>query len=168
VPNLEIDGKVSGVFPIEVRDGSVEIVGGRLKAREGGGIIRYTGPGASPPAPPPGFFGRIRESLFGKPAPAGADLAVAALRALKYKILEVTVDGRITGELLLGIVLEGSNKQVLSGQPFKFNIKMNVPIGQLLDNLNRLNNMGSSPEVLAEIDRVMREDGAKPDQGKVP
>lgn len=168
VPNLEIDGKVSGVFPIEVRDGSVEIVGGRLKAREGGGIIRYTGPGASPPAPPPGFFGRIRESLFGKPAPAGADLAVAALRALKYKILEVTVDGRITGELLLGIVLEGSNKQVLSGQPFKFTIKMNVPIGQLLDNLNRFNNMGSSPEVLAEIDRVMREDGAKPDQGKVP
>jgi hypothetical protein len=65
-------------------------------------------------------------------------------------------------------VLEGSNKQVLSGQPFKFTIKMNVPIGQLLDNLNRFNNMGSSPEVLAEIDRVMREDGAKPDQGKVP
>jgi hypothetical protein len=67
------------------------------------------------------------------------------------------VDGRITGELQMGVVLEGANQQVLSGQPFKFNIKMNVPVGQLLDNLNRLNNAGSSPEVLKEIDRVMRE-----------
>jgi hypothetical protein len=157
VPNLEIDGKVSGVFPIEVSNGNVEIVGGRLRAREGGGVIRYTGPNASPPPPPPGFFGRVRQRLFGKPAPAGADLAIEALRALEYKILEITVDGRITGELQMGVVLEGANQQVLSGQPFKFNIKMNVPVGQLLDNLNRLNNAGSSPEVLKEIDRVMRE-----------
>ena len=160
VPNLEIDGKVSGVFPIEVRDGNVEIVGGRLRAREGGGVIRYTGPNASPPPPPPGFFGRVRECLFGKPAPVGADLAVEALRALEYKILEITVDGRITGELQMGVILEGANQQVLSGQPFKFNVKMNVPVGQLLDNLDRLNNAGSSPEVLKEIDRVMREDAA--------
>ena len=161
VPNLEIDGKVSGVFPIEVRNGNVEIVGGKLRAREGGGVIRYTGPGASPPPPPPrGVFARIRQRLFGKPAPAGADLAINALRALEYKILEITVDGRITGELQVGVVLEGANQQVLSGQPFKFNIRMNVPVGQLLENLNRLNNAGSSPEVLKEIDRVMREERA--------
>jgi hypothetical protein len=161
VPNLEIDGKVSGVFPIEVRNGNVEIVGGRLKAREGGGVIRYTGPGASSPPPPPKFFERMRQRFFGKPPPAGADLAINALRALEYKILEITVDGRITGELQMGVILEGANQQVLAGQPFKFNIKMNVPVGQLLDNLNRLNNAGTSPEVLKEIDRVMREDAAR-------
>jgi hypothetical protein len=161
VPNLEIDGKVSGVFPIEVREGNVEIVGGRLKAREGGGVIRYTGPNPSPPPPPPGFFARMRQRVLGKAPPAGADLAIEALRALEYKILEITVDGRITGELQMGVVLEGANQQVLSGQPFKFNVKMNVPVGQLLDNLNRLNNMGSSPEVLKEVDRVMREEAAK-------
>jgi Dicarboxylate transport len=161
VPNLEIDGKVSGVFPIEVRNGDVEIVGGRLKAREGGGVIRYTAPNQSPPPPPPGFFSRIRERLFGKPAPSGADLAMEALRALEYNILEITVDGRISGELLMGVILEGANQQVLSGQPFKFNIKMNVPVGQLLENLNRFNNAGSSPEVLQELDRVMREEAAQ-------
>jgi hypothetical protein len=160
VPNLEIDGKVSGVFPIEVRNGNIEIVGGRLKAREEGGMIRYTGPGASPPPPPPGFFGKIRERLFGKPPPAGADLAVEALRALEYRILEIAVDGRLSGELQLGIILQGANQQVLSGQPFKFNINMNVPVGQLLDNLNRFNNTGTSPEVLKELDRIMRDDAA--------
>jgi Dicarboxylate transport len=161
VPNLEIDGKVSGVFPIEVRDGNVEIVGGRLRAREGGGMIRYTGPGAASPPPPKSFFARTRERLFGKPAPKGADLAIEALRALEYKILEITVDGRLSGELIMGVVLEGANQQVLSGQPFKFNIKMNVPVGQLLENVNRFNTMGSSPEVLQELDRVMREDAAE-------
>jgi hypothetical protein len=161
VPNLEIDGKVSGVFPIEVRNGDVEIVGGRLKAREGGGVIRYTPPNQSPPPPPPGFFKRMRERLFGKPAPSGADLAMEALRALEYNILEITVDGRISGELIMGVILEGANQQVLSGQPFKFNIKMNVPVGQLLENLNRFNNAGSSPEVLQELDRVMREEAAQ-------
>jgi Dicarboxylate transport len=161
VPNLEIDGKVSGVFPIEVRNGIIEIVGGRLKAREGGGVIRYTGPNSSPPPPPPGFMARVRQRFFGKPPPVGADLAIEALRALEYKILEITVDGRITGELQMGIILEGANQQVLSGQPFKFNIKMNVPIGQLVSNLNRLNNAGTNPEMLAEIDRVLREEAEK-------
>lgn len=172
IPNLEIDGKVSGVFPIEVRNGIVEIVGGRLKAREGGGVIRYIGPNPSPPPPPPGFMMRLRQRFFGKPPPMGADLAIEALRALEYKILEITVDGRITGELQMGIVLEGANQQVLSGQPFKFNIKMNVPIGQLISNLNRLNNAGTNPEMLAEIDRVLREeaqsDAAKPISPPLP
>jgi hypothetical protein len=161
VPNLEIDGKVSGVFPIEVRNGNVEIVGGRLRAREGGGMIRYTGPGAAPPPPPKGFWGRTRERIFGKPAPKGADLAIEALRALEYKILEITVNGRLSGELLMGVILEGANQQVLSGQPFKFNIKMNLPVGQLLDSLNSLPQAGQSAEVLAEIDRVLREDAAE-------
>ena len=160
VPNLEIDGRVSGVFPIEVREGNVEIVGGRLKAREGGGVIRYTGPNPSPPAPPPSQTTRLRERLFGKPPPTGANLAIEALRALEYKILEITVDGRITGELKLGVILEGANQQVLSGVPFRFNIKMNVPIGQLIDNMGRLNNAGTSPQVLEEMDRLMREDAA--------
>ncbi len=168
VPNLEIDGKVSGVFPIKVVNGSVEIVGGRLKAREGGGVIRYTGPNVSPPPPPPSFFGRFRQRLFGKPAPTGANLAIEALRALEYKILEITVDGRITGELQIGVILEGANQQVLSGQPFKFNIKTKIPIGQLLDNLDNLNNIGSNAEVITEIDRLLREETPKVDPASPP
>lgn len=162
VPNLEIDGRVSGVFPIEVRNGDVEIVGGRLRARDGGGMIRYTGPNPSPPPPPLGFIARTRERLFGKAPPKGADLAIEALRALEYKILEITVDGRITGELKLGVILQGANQQVLAGQPFKFNVRMNVPIGQLLDNINRFNNMGNSPEVLQELDRAMQQTPTNP------
>jgi Dicarboxylate transport len=173
VPNLEIDGKVSGVFPIEVRNGNIEIVGGRLKAREGGGVIRYTGPNPSPPPPPPGFIERVRQRLFGKPPLTGADLAIAALRALEYKILEITVDGRISGDLKVGVILEGANQQVLSGLPFKFNVKINVPVGQLLDNLNRIqniNNIVPGADMLQELDREMRE-RAKDEsttQSKVP
>ena len=134
-------------------------------------MIRYTGPNSAPVPPFKGLRGSVQQSIFRSSAPAGADLAIEALRALEYKILEVTVNGRLTGELLVGVILEGANQQLLSGYPFKFNINMNVPVGQLLDNVDRLNNAGSSPEVLREIDRVLKEDADRtgaPPPPKVP
>lgn len=163
VPNLEIDGVVSGVFPIMVRPDTVEIVHGRLSAREGGGTIRYTGPGGPPPAPPKPknffqrLFGNARDRVAPAPPPQGADLAIAALRALDYRIMDVTVNGRITGELEIGVTLEGSNKDVLSGFPFRFNVRAAVPVGQIRDGLNKVFDTTTTIEQARELERAAAE-----------
>jgi Dicarboxylate transport len=165
VPNLEVDGRVSGVFPIEVRNGIVEIVGGSLKARDGGGMIRYTGPGTSSPPPPPTWLDRLRGRVSPAPPPEGADLAIAALRALEYRVMEITVNGRITGDLLVGILLEGANQQVLSGVPFRFNVRANVPVGQLSGMYNRT--FGNTTLTEEALD-LYRQQEAQDAQNKAP
>lgn len=146
VPNLTADGTASGVLPVVVRGGVAEIVGGRLSVDTDGGTIRYTGPDASSSTPsttttfeePAGFFERMRRRVEGEPAPQGADLAVAALRNFQFKVLELSVDGRVTGDLDVGVVLEGANPDVLSGTPFRFNIRATGPMMRLLQNIGRL------------------------------
>lgn len=146
VPNLTADGTASGVLPVVVRGGVAEIVGGRLSVDTDGGTIRYTGPDASGSTPsttttfdePVGFFERMRRRVEGEPAPQGADLAVAALRNFQFKVLELSVDGRVTGDLDVGVVLEGANPDVLAGTPFRFNIRATGPMMRLLQNIGRL------------------------------
>jgi hypothetical protein len=156
IPNLQIDGRVSGVFPIEARNGSVEIVGGRLQAREGGGKIRYTGPipGSDPKTPPKKLPWYQR--LFAPKQPTPAEIAAQALAGIEYEIDVITVDGRITGDLTLGVVLVGANPQVLSGVPIKLNVKATLPVGQMTDMATRFFESATNADMLKELDKLDR------------
>jgi hypothetical protein len=156
IPNLQIDGRVSGVFPIEARNGSVEIVGGRLQAREGGGKIRYTGPipGSDPKTPPKKLPWYQR--WFAPKQLTPAEIAAQALAGIEYEIDVITVDGRITGDLTLGVVLVGANPQVLSGVPIKLNVKATLPVGQMTDMATRFFESATNADMLKELDKLDR------------
>ena len=165
IPNLQIDGRVSGVFPIEARNGSVEIVGGRLQARDGGGKIRYTGPipGSDPTKPPKKLPWYQR--WFAPKQPTPAEIAAQALAGIEYEIDVITVDGRITGDLTLGVVLVGANPQVLSGVPIKLNVKATLPVGQMTDMATRFFESATNADMLKELDKL---DRSRNGQGIIP
>jgi Dicarboxylate transport len=135
VPNLEIDGVMSGALPIKIVDNTFEIVGGYLTGN-GEGVLRYTGPDFSQPAPKAKGLNAIKQKLFGKPAPSPTEIAMSALRELHYKVLRIEVDGRITGEIQLNVLLEGANPELLANHPIRFNVKANLPIGQIINSYN--------------------------------
>lgn len=135
IPNLVIDGRMSGVLPVKIIENNAEIVGGILRAREGGGTIKYTGPSFAGATPPP--TGREKlQRRFGMPTiPKNEALAEAALRNLQYKVLEIRVDGRITGDMTLGMTIEGFNPDLLSATQFRFNVNFKLPIGQIMSSI---------------------------------
>lgn len=130
IKDLEVTGTASGRFPMVLEDGVAAIRGGYLEADGRGGGVRYTGVDPSPPPPPRTWWQRLTGQP--PPPPQGIGLAVAALRNLDYRVLRVTVDGRLTGDIDVGVALEGNNTDVLSGVPFKFKVNANVPFGRLL------------------------------------
>jgi hypothetical protein len=164
LPNFVVRGTASGELPVIVRDGVAEIVGGRLRVNEGGGLIRYTGPDVTPPPPPPrNWWERQQRRWQGEPTPQGAGLAIAALRNFEYNVLELSVDGRVTGDLEIGIVLEGHNKELIGGAPFRFNIRARGPVARLLNQIGRLTNPQGYVDMYAdEIRDAARQDGSAP------
>ena len=131
VPNIEVEGRMSGTLPVRMIDNDVEIVSGKLSADEGG-ILRYIGPDVSGKQPVKETnVEKLKEKFTGKPAPQGADLAIQALRNLHYKVLAMEINGRITGDMNFQILLEGNNPDLLSGKGFLFRIGLDAPVGSL-------------------------------------
>ena len=161
IPDLKIDAKVSGVFPIEVRNGSVEIVGGRLTAPPGGGKIRYSGPGSTDLSAAnakklPWYRKLIRIQPLNPPSKP----ALLA-EGIEYDILQINVDGRITGDLTIAIVLQGANAQVLSGVPVKLTVKAKLPLGQITDMANQFIETATNANMIKELDKLDRAQNGK-------
>jgi hypothetical protein len=161
IPNLKIDAKVSGVFPVEVRNGSVEIVGGRLTAPPGGGKIRYSGPGSAALSEAsakklPWYRKLIRIQPLTPPSKPALPS-----EGIEYDILQISVDGRITGDLTIAIVLQGANAQVLSGVPIKLTVKAKLPLGQISDMANQFFETATNVNMLKELDKLDRSQNGK-------
>ena len=110
------EGTVSGTFPIEIIGPNAFVRGAVLKADETGGKLAY--------------IGNSLEPLKGRGEVT--DYAVEALKDFRYRVLEVGVDGNLSGDIEVSIGLEGRSPEVLYGTEFRFNVAVDSKLAQLL------------------------------------
>ncbi len=150
IPDLTVTGAVNGRFPIVVENTIARIEGGRLIAEGAGGTISYKGPAAEVAS-----------------QNSGAKLAFDALANLRYRVLEIGVDGPLTGDLSLKFLFEGANPDVMSGYPIRFNLGATGPFVQLARALGSLGARGQAigEQVRDEIERQQRGSAPAPVPG---
>ncbi|MGA1342681.1 MAG: intermembrane phospholipid transport protein YdbH family protein, partial [Hyphomonas sp.] len=126
LPDTRATGTVSGTLPILFTQNRVEIRQARLTADEPGGRLSYTG--------------GVAGAASGQDARAG--LAFDALRDLRFRVLEVGINGDLAGQMRADLLLAGENVNPLpmgdnltlpAGQAFEFAIGFDVPLGKLLE-----------------------------------
>jgi len=123
--NLSATGVFDGELPMifDVQGGRIE--GGRLAVRQGGGSLAYVG-----------ALGQEQLGLWG-------DLAFQALRSLRYRSLDVTLNGSLGGEMVTDVRFAGISQGVgaksnflvrrLQRLPLVFNVRIKAPFRGLLD-----------------------------------
>jgi hypothetical protein len=123
--NLNATGTFDGVLPMIFDDAGGRIENGRLSMRAGGGTIAYVG-----------ALGQEQLGTWG-------DLAFQALKSLRYRSLDVTLNGALAGEMVTDVRFAGvsqgagakSNFLVrrLQRLPLVFNVRIKAPFRGLLD-----------------------------------
>jgi hypothetical protein len=126
--DLMATGILSGTLPLRVEGDRIFADGGRLKAGEEGGVIRYQPGGLPPPGLEPEPEERPQSGSVG-----GMNLVLDALRNFHYRTLEVQVNGELTGEMVLGLKIEGSNPNVYDGYPFQLNLNLEGPLADVIE-----------------------------------
>ena len=147
---LTVSGDVYGEIPVVVAGVDVRIDKGQLGV-ENGGLIQYRAQELTSVVDliPDKYvtlqdFKQFQEFRKNEDLGenVGKDLAFTALRNFEYKLLAVTLDGPLDGEIEVDVRFIGSNPKILAGTEFDFNVNI---IGELVNLVRGLN-----PEVSAE------------------
>ena len=140
LPDLKLAGVVGGEFPVVFTTGSAEIDNAVLKSVRPG-VIQYSGsPGEA-----------------AAQADDNSKMLFDALKDFRYEVLEVGLDGNLTGQMLLKLSVLGRNPDVMGGQPFQLNIGIDSALVPLLTSTFQ------KPDIRTAIDqaREQRERGAQ-------
>ena len=123
--NLNATGIFDGTLPMifDAKGGRIE--NGRLKVRAGGGTLAYVG--------------EVSQANLG----TWGNMAFDALKSLRYRNLDLTMNGALAGEVITeakfaGIAQgEGAKSNFLTRRiaklPFAFNVKIRAPFRSLID-----------------------------------
>lgn len=117
VPDLKLDGIVSGDIPVVFSTGSARIDNAVLQASQKGGVIQYGGSTGDAAAQ----------------ADSNAKMLFDALKNFRYRVLKVKLNGDIAGRLILSLGLLGRNPDVLDGAEFDLNISLDSALMSLLN-----------------------------------
>jgi hypothetical protein len=123
--NLNATGVFDGVLPMIFDASGGRIEDGRLTVRAGGGGIAYVG------------------ELTQKDLGVWGNLAFQALRSIRYRTLNITMNGPLAGEMVTEVRFAGVSQgegaktnflvRRLQRLPFVFNIRIRAPFRGLLD-----------------------------------
>jgi hypothetical protein len=134
--SLSAAGTVSGQMPLAIRDGNIFIENALLTGDEEG-FVSYRG----------------QASQAAAEANEQANLAFRALENLRYRVLEVTLDGPVAGEMDLVVTMEGFNPDVLNGFPFRFRIGLSAEFVRLIRDTTQ------GFRIREQIERSLQEEG---------
>jgi hypothetical protein len=135
LPDMKLRGIVSGEFPVVFTTGSAVIDHAKLKSVNPG-VIQYSGSTGDAAAQ----------------ADANSKMLFDALKDFRYEVLEVGLDGNLTGNMLLTLSVLGSNPDVMSGQPFRLNIGVDSALVPLLTSTMQ------RPDVRTAIEQVREQE----------
>lgn len=123
--NLNATGVFDGALPIAFDASGGRIAGGHLVVRRGGGTIAYVGEVTQKDV---GFWGNF---------------AFQALKSLRYRDLDIVMNGPLAGEVITEIRIAGIGQGAgakrnflfdrLQKLPIVFNVKIRAPFRQLID-----------------------------------
>ncbi|MBY8822705.1 YdbH domain-containing protein [Sphingomonas colocasiae] len=122
--NINATGIFDGVLPIVFDEKGGRIVDGRLTVREGGGSLAYVG--------------QLTQEDLGN----WGNIAFQALRAVRYRSLEVILNGDLDGEMVTQVRFAGLGQgegtkqnfitRKIAALPIRFNVTIRAPFRQLL------------------------------------
>lgn len=122
-PNIAATGTFDGVLPMIFDHEGGRIEQGVLRARPGGGTLAYVGE-----------LTNAQLGTMGK-------LAFDALKAIRYSNLEISMDGRLDGEMISRVRFTGVRQatpeqgivaRMIRNLPFRFNIQIRAPFRGLV------------------------------------
>jgi hypothetical protein len=128
---MKLQGVVGGEFPVVFTTGSAQIDHATLKSVKPG-LIQYSGSTGDAAAQ----------------ADDNSKMLFDALKDFHYEVLQVGLDGNLTGKMLLTLSILGRNPDVLSGQPFQLNIGVDSALVPLLTSTMQ------RPDVRTAIEQV--------------
>jgi hypothetical protein len=129
LPDLKLAGVVGGEFPVVFTTGSAEIDNAMLKSVKPG-AIQYSGSPGDAAAQ----------------ADENSKMLFDALKDFRYEVLEVGLDGNLTGQMLLKLSVLGRNPDVMGGQPFQLNIGIDSALVPLLTSTFQKPDIGAAIE----------------------
>ncbi|WP_318469223.1 intermembrane phospholipid transport protein YdbH family protein [Photobacterium leiognathi] len=132
--NIELTGRIDGVIPIALEDGSIVIRNAKLQTQKPGGVLRY-----------------IQGSTIDKKVKEAGTYSplniVEVLGNYHYNSIALAFDYAKNGDLSLKTRIEGKNPDFQHGRPINVNIKLNDNIPKLL----RSKELIDSSPIVAQI-----------------
>ena len=122
-PNIAATGTFDGVLPMIFDQNGGRIEAGQIIARKGGGTLAYVGE-----------LSNAEIGTMGK-------LAFDALKAIRYSSLDISLDGRLDGEMVSRVRFTGVREatpeqslitRLIRNLPFRFNIQIRAPFRGLV------------------------------------
>jgi hypothetical protein len=122
-PNISATGRFDGVLPMIFDQSGGRIEAGSIVARSGGGTLAYVGE-----------LSNAQLGTMGK-------LAFDALKAIRYSSLDISLDGRLDGEMVSRVRFTGVREatpeqslvtRLIRNLPFRFNIGIRAPFRGLV------------------------------------
>jgi len=113
---VQATGTISGLLPIDVNEAGITMERGMLAAKAPGGVFRY------------------HTEIVAGTNPAMVQV-IEALKNYQYSVFQVEADYLENGDLILAMILRGSNPELQQGRPIHLNLNVTDNIPTLLKSL---------------------------------